>query len=49
MRLEFFKQVISSDPVLHEGAELHHHAYEECYIANSVLTKVQVADAEPRT
>jgi organic hydroperoxide reductase OsmC/OhrA len=27
-----------------ELAELHHHAHEECYIANSVLTEVVVAD-----
>jgi organic hydroperoxide reductase OsmC/OhrA len=27
-----------------ELAELHHHAHEECYIANSVLTEVTVSD-----
>jgi organic hydroperoxide reductase OsmC/OhrA len=27
-----------------ELAELHHHAHEECYIANSVLTEVEVSD-----
>jgi len=27
-----------------ELAELHHHAHEECYIANSVLTEVVVSD-----
>jgi organic hydroperoxide reductase OsmC/OhrA len=26
--------------------ELHHHAHEECYIANSVLTEVTVSDPE---
>jgi organic hydroperoxide reductase OsmC/OhrA len=25
-----------------ELAQLHHHAHEECYIANSVLTEVMV-------
>jgi organic hydroperoxide reductase OsmC/OhrA len=27
-----------------ELAQLHHHAHEECYIANSVLTEVKVSD-----
>ena len=27
-----------------ELSELHHHAHEECYIANSVLTEVTVAE-----
>jgi organic hydroperoxide reductase OsmC/OhrA len=29
-------------PTAAELAELHHHAHEECYIANSVLTEVTV-------
>jgi organic hydroperoxide reductase OsmC/OhrA len=38
--------VFSGDrqPTADELAELHHHAHEECYIANSVLTEVEVSD-----
>jgi organic hydroperoxide reductase OsmC/OhrA len=31
-------------PSAAELDQLHHHAHEECYIANSVLTEVQVSD-----
>ena len=31
-------------PSAAELAQLHHHAHEECYIANSVLTEVAVSD-----
>jgi organic hydroperoxide reductase OsmC/OhrA len=31
-------------PTAAELAELHHHAHEECYVANSVLTEVVVSD-----
>ena len=31
-------------PSADELAQLHHHAHEECYIANSVLTEVVVSD-----
>jgi organic hydroperoxide reductase OsmC/OhrA len=32
-----------------ELAQLHHHAHEECYIANSVLTEVVVSDPPGQT
>ena len=32
----------SKQPSADELAKLHHHAHEECYIANSVLTEVVV-------
>jgi organic hydroperoxide reductase OsmC/OhrA len=31
-------------PSAAELGELHHHAHEECYIANSVLTEVTVSE-----
>ena len=34
----------AKQPTAAELAQLHHHAHEECYIANSVLTEVVVAD-----
>jgi organic hydroperoxide reductase OsmC/OhrA len=34
----------SKQPSPAELAQLHHHAHEECYIANSVLTEVVVSD-----
>jgi len=34
----------AKQPSAAELAELHHHAHEECFIANSVLTEVQVSD-----
>ena len=35
----------SKQPSAAELAELHHHAHEECYIANSVLTEVAIEPA----
>jgi organic hydroperoxide reductase OsmC/OhrA len=35
----------AKQPSAAELAELHHHAHEECYIANSVLTEVAVEPA----
>jgi organic hydroperoxide reductase OsmC/OhrA len=35
----------SKQPSAAELADLHHHAHEECYIANSVLTEVVVEPA----
>jgi organic hydroperoxide reductase OsmC/OhrA len=35
----------SKQPSAADLAELHHHAHEECYIANSVLTEVVVEPA----
>ena len=35
----------AKQPSAAELAELHHHAHEECYIANSVLTEVVVEPA----
>jgi organic hydroperoxide reductase OsmC/OhrA len=34
----------AKQPSAAELAQLHHHAHEECYIANSVLTEVVVSD-----
>ena len=34
----------AKQPSATELAQLHHHAHEECYIANSVLTEVVVSD-----
>ena len=34
----------TKQPSAAELAQLHHHAHEECYIANSVLTDVVVSD-----
>jgi len=36
----------SKQPSAAELAELHHHAHEECYIANSVLTEVVIEPAQ---
>jgi organic hydroperoxide reductase OsmC/OhrA len=35
----------AKQPSAAELGELHHHAHEECYIANSVLTEVVIASA----
>jgi organic hydroperoxide reductase OsmC/OhrA len=35
----------AKQPSAAELGELHHHAHEECYIANSVLTEVAIASA----
>ena len=39
----------AKQPNAEELAQLHHHAHEECYIANSVLTEVVVSDPQGLT